>query len=145
MGEEIQAKALPGAGHRFVPNRVKATCVMQGGPRWSRSHSRRRFPVACAPCTPPSARPCGCRGICVLVRRCALFRIELTPDESTELNRRATKYTLPYFEVIRAKMILMAATGMDNDQIAERLATGRDVFGAFEPPLFKGWSGTTLL
>ena len=55
------------------------------------------------------------------------FRIELTPDESTELNLRATKYTLPYFEVIRAKMILMAATGMDNDQIAERLDTGRDV------------------
>lgn len=65
------------------------------------------------------------------------FRIELTPDESTELNRRATKYTLPYFEVIRAKMILMAATGMDNDQIAERLDTGRDVVSQWRKRFFK--------
>jgi len=46
------------------------------------------------------------------------FNIELSADESAELNRRATRYTLPYFEVIRAKMILMAAGGMDNDEIA---------------------------
>ena len=64
------------------------------------------------------------------------FRIELTPDESTELNLRATKYTLPYFEVIRAKMILMAATGMDNDQIAERLDTGRDVVSQWRKRFF---------
>ena len=42
------------------------------------------------------------------------FRIELSVDESAELNRRATRYTLPYFEVIRPNMILMAANGMDN-------------------------------
>lgn len=45
---------------------------MQSGLRWSRSHSRRRFPVACTPYAPPSARPCGCRGTWALVRRCAL-------------------------------------------------------------------------
>jgi hypothetical protein len=55
------------------------------------------------------------------------FRIELSPDEFGELGRRATKYTLPYFEVVRAKMILMAADGMDNDQIAARLDTRREV------------------
>ena len=64
------------------------------------------------------------------------FHIELTPDESAELNRRATKYTLPYFEVVRAKMILMAATGMDNDQIAERLDTGRDVVSQWRKRFF---------
>ena len=56
------AKAPLGAGHRFAPCRVKATGVMQSGLRWSRSHSRRRFPVVGTPYAPPSARPCGYRG-----------------------------------------------------------------------------------
>jgi hypothetical protein len=45
---------------------------MQSGFRWSRSHSRRRFPVVGTPYAPPSARPCGYRGGLALVRRCAL-------------------------------------------------------------------------
>ena len=65
------------------------------------------------------------------------FHIELTPSESAELNRRATKYTLPYFEVVRAKMILMAATGMDNDQIAARLDTGREVVSQWRKRFFE--------
>ena len=44
-----------------------------------------------------------------------------------ELRRRAAKYTLPYFQVQRAKMILMAADGLNNDQIAARLDTRREV------------------
>jgi len=55
------------------------------------------------------------------------FRIVLTAAEAAELNRRAAKYTLPYFEVVRAKMILMAAAGNDNDEIAARLDTRREV------------------
>ncbi len=55
------------------------------------------------------------------------FQIELSAVESVELSRRATEYTFPYFEVVRAKMILMAADGMDNDEIAARLHAGRDV------------------
>ena len=66
------AKAPLGAGHRLRALRVKATGVMQSGLRWRRSHSRRRFPVAGAPYTPPSARPCGCACTWALVRRCAL-------------------------------------------------------------------------
>jgi hypothetical protein len=65
------------------------------------------------------------------------FRIELSPDETAELNRRATKYTLPYFEVVRAKMILMAADGMDNDQIAVRLDTRREVVSQWRQRFFK--------
>ena len=45
---------------------------MQSGLRWSRAHSRRRFPVVSTPYAPPSARRCGCRGTVALVRRCAL-------------------------------------------------------------------------
>ena len=66
------AKAPLGVAHRFAPSRVSKTGVMQSGLRWSRSHSRRRFPVVGTPYAPPSARPCGCRGTVALVRRCAL-------------------------------------------------------------------------
>jgi len=65
------------------------------------------------------------------------FRIELSAHESAELGRRATKYTLPYFEVIRAKMILMAADGMDNDEIAARLNTRREAVSQWRKRFFK--------
>jgi hypothetical protein len=64
------------------------------------------------------------------------FRIELTPSEAAELNRRATRYTLPYFEVVRAKMILMAANGMGNDEIATRLDTRREVVSQWRKRFF---------
>jgi hypothetical protein len=65
------------------------------------------------------------------------FHIELSRAESIELNRRAAKYTLPYFEVVRAKMILMAAQGMGNDEIAVRLDVGRDVVSQWRQRFFK--------
>ena len=65
------------------------------------------------------------------------FHIDLSPDEFAELNRRAAKYTLPYFEVVRAKMILMAADGLDNDEIAARLDTRREVVSQWRKRFFK--------
>ena len=55
------------------------------------------------------------------------YNIMLSPDETHELSLRATKYTLPYFHVIRAKIILLAADGLANDAIARRLDTRREV------------------
>jgi uncharacterized membrane protein len=55
------------------------------------------------------------------------FRIILSVDEKQELMARARRYTLPYFQVQRAKMILLAAEGFDNDEIARRLETRREV------------------
>lgn len=65
------------------------------------------------------------------------FLIELSTKEAIELNRRATRYTLPYFEVVRARMILMAALGMDNDEIAARLDTRREVVSQWRQRFFK--------
>ena len=65
------------------------------------------------------------------------FHIELSVEESAELSRRAARYTLPYFEVVRAKMILMAADGMDNDEIAARLDTRREVVSQWRQRFFK--------
>ena len=55
------------------------------------------------------------------------FDITLSPGERKILTERARKYTLPYFNVVRAKMILLAAEGLGNDEIAVRLDVGRDV------------------
>jgi hypothetical protein len=65
------------------------------------------------------------------------FHIELSINEAAELSRRAARYTLPYVEVVRAKMILMAAEGMDNDEIATRLDTRREVVSQWRKRFFK--------
>jgi CRP-like cAMP-binding protein len=53
------------------------------------------------------------------------FQVKLSKEELLE--HRSRKYTLPYFQVVRAQMILLAAEGLSNDQIAERLNTLREV------------------
>lgn len=55
------------------------------------------------------------------------FQIQLNAEEKTELELRAVKYTLPYFLVLRAKMVLLAASGLNNDEIGRRLDTRREV------------------
>ena len=69
--------------------------------------------------------------------RTSPFAIRLSRKERETLESRARKYTLPYFEVVRAKMILMAADGMDNDQIAARLDTRREVVSQWRKRFFK--------
>jgi transposase len=65
------------------------------------------------------------------------YNIVLTEEEERELQRRANKYTLPYFEVLRAKMILMAAQGMANDDIARTLSTRREVVSQWRKRFFE--------
>ena len=64
--------------------------------------------------------------------RTSPYEIRLSSAELEQLEKRAGKYTLPYFQVQRAKMILLAAEGFSNDQIAARLDTRREAspFGA---------------
>lgn len=69
--------------------------------------------------------------------RSSPFVIRLSAEEARELSRRAAKYTLPYFEVQRAKMILMAAQGMSNDEIAMRLDTRREVVSLWRKRFYK--------
>ncbi len=49
------------------------------------------------------------------------YRITLTDAEQARLESLSRQYTAPYYQVIRAKIILYAAAGLGNDQIAERL------------------------
>ena len=69
--------------------------------------------------------------------RTSPYRIALSRDELEELTNRANKYTLPYFQVVRAKMILLAADGCSNDQIAARLDTRREVVSMWRKRFFE--------
>src|SRR5438477_963729 len=55
--------------------------------------------------------------------------ITLTEAERVELERRAGKLTLAYREVQRAKVVLYAADGLSNVQIAGRLEMCSKVVG----------------
>ena len=54
------------------------------------------------------------------------YVIELTPDERAELERRVRRQTASSREVFRARIVLLAATGLRNDEIAVRLDTVRE-------------------
>jgi hypothetical protein len=49
------------------------------------------------------------------------FVVELSADERRVLEALARKYTAPYRDVIRARVILFAAAGWRNDHIGARL------------------------
>lgn len=68
--------------------------------------------------------------------RSSPYTINLSQGERQILETRARKYTLPYFSVLRAKMILLAAQGRSNDEIAASLSVGRDVVSLWRKRFF---------
>lgn len=68
--------------------------------------------------------------------RSSPYTIRLSSAEEAELRRRVAKYTLPYFQVQRAKMILYAAEGMPNEEIATYLDTRREVVSVWRKRFF---------
>ena len=65
------------------------------------------------------------------------YRVILSRTEKQELTRRAAKYTLPYYQVLRAKMILLAADGLSNDEIAGCLYTRREIVSLWRKRFFE--------
>ena len=55
------------------------------------------------------------------------FQINLSSEERLTLESIARKYTSPYCEVIRAKIILLAEEDLANEVIAARLDTPRQI------------------
>lgn len=68
--------------------------------------------------------------------RISPYKIILTPEERNILELRSRKYTLPYYTVLRAKMILLAAEGHSNDEIGVSLSVGRDVVSLWRKRFF---------
>jgi transposase-like protein len=65
------------------------------------------------------------------------FAIVLTGREQSALEDMARKYTSPYFMVVRAKAILLAAQGLRNDQIAERISLPRQIISKWRKRFFE--------
>ena len=55
------------------------------------------------------------------------YAITITQEERGQLEEIARRYTLPYCDVMRAKVILLAAEGLENKQIGERLDLPRQI------------------
>jgi transposase len=64
------------------------------------------------------------------------FAIVLSEAERDGLARSARKYTSPYRDVIRAKIILLAAEGLDNDVIAHRVDLPRQIVSKWRQRFF---------
>ena len=65
------------------------------------------------------------------------FDIELSEHERTNLETLARRYTSPYRDVLRAKIILYAAQGLPNDGIAARLDTPRQIVSKWRKRFFE--------
>jgi len=55
------------------------------------------------------------------------YEIHLSDDQRAWLESLARKYTSPYRDVVRARIVLYAAEGLANDAIAARLDTPRQI------------------
>jgi transposase len=55
------------------------------------------------------------------------YVVVLTQEEQRRLEETARKYTSPYCDVTRAKVILMAAQNLENEEIGLRLDLPRQV------------------
>src|SRR5438093_13253034 len=69
--------------------------------------------------------------------RTSPFLIRLDTDERRTLESIAKQYTSPYRDVIRAKIVLYAAAGLDNDDIAARLDTPRQIVSKWRKRFYR--------
>jgi Winged helix-turn helix len=65
------------------------------------------------------------------------YTIKLSGAEKSQLEAQARKYTSPYYSVLRAKMILLAAQGQRNDQIAASLSVPRQIVSKWRKRFFE--------
>src|SRR5881397_1865581 len=64
-------------------------------------------------------------------------KVRMSRQEQAELEARARRYTSPYRDVIRAKIVLLAAEGLGNDLIAARLDTPRQIVSKWRHRFFE--------
>ncbi len=65
------------------------------------------------------------------------FPISLSPEERRALEAIAKKYTSSYCDIVRAKIALLAAKGMENKQIADRLDLPRQIVSKWRKRYFE--------
>ena len=65
------------------------------------------------------------------------FPIRLSREERRVLEARSRQYTLPYRDVVRAKLILLAADDLENKEIGERVDMPRPVVSKWRKRFFE--------
>jgi transposase len=65
------------------------------------------------------------------------YLIDLTEVEKKKLEQMAQKYTAPYFSVLRARIVLLAAEGLDNDKIAAKFDIPRRIVSKWRKRFFE--------
>jgi len=65
------------------------------------------------------------------------YVIELSDRERATLEARARQYTSPYWYVVRAKLVLLAAEGRENKEIGEELDLPRQVVSKWRKRFFE--------
>ncbi len=65
------------------------------------------------------------------------YIITLEKEEKSQLQSMAQKYTSPYYEVVRAKAILLAAEGLENKQIGQQLQMPRQIISKWRKRFFE--------
>src|ERR1700722_2328733 len=69
--------------------------------------------------------------------RTSPYAINLTAAERADLEARTRRYTLPYCDVQRARIVLLAARGLANAEIAARLGTRREIVSKWRKRFFE--------
>ena len=65
------------------------------------------------------------------------YAVVLSVEERSELDSRATRYTLPHKQVQRAKLVFYAAEGLTNVEIGARLEINPKVVGRWRRRFFE--------
>lgn len=65
------------------------------------------------------------------------FGIQLSREERRVLESRSRHYTLPYRDVVRARIVLLAAEGLENQEIGARLDMPRPVVSKWRKRFFR--------
>jgi len=68
--------------------------------------------------------------------RSSPYGISLSEAEEQYLRAVSRKYTSPYCEVVRAKVVLLAAAGLENTEIGERLDVPRQIVSKWRKRFF---------
>jgi hypothetical protein len=69
--------------------------------------------------------------------RISPYNIHLSKAERALLETQARQYTSPYYLVLRAKLVLLAAQGRPNDQIAASLSVPRQIVSKWRKRFFE--------
>jgi transposase len=69
--------------------------------------------------------------------RVSPYTIRLSNTEKSVLETKVRKYTAPYYSVLRARIVLLAAQGRPNDQIAASLSIPRQIVSKWRKRFFE--------